>query len=1073
MKKKKIAQYLYCPGKRLLLLLLLLMKISILLNAQDEMVTGFTRDSTGQPLPHVTISIKGTSKQTISGKDGSFKIAATMGSILTYSSVGYEPGELPLNEKGPHIIILNSINTVLNDVVVVGFGKQRKTNLTGAVGVIDSRAFEAVPVQNAVQALQGRVPGLNISQASGGALNTRANIDVRGLATIGQGSSGGALVLIDGIEGDLFSINPQDIASVSVLKDAAASSIYGSRAPFGVLLVTTKKGKAGRASVNYNNSFRYNKPINMPKEMDSYTWAIYFNEASNNAGWGDVIGPEQLGRIKDYIDGKINTVTIPNPGNPNTWSNGYELANDNIDYYKVFYKPVTKSQEHNVSVNGGNDRVTYYLSGNYLDQGGLMNFGTDGLKRYNLFGKLDAKISKIASIGYNSRYIRTDYHQPTHMSDDFFQEIGRQSWPIGPLYDPNGFLFNDHVLAMQGGGDVRKQASSIIQQVSLNIEPVKGWHITGSVNYRNETNFNHDDGKPIHQMQVDGVHTGNEWYYNWVTESADKNDYLNYNLYSDFEKTIHQHHYLKILGGFQAENNNYRNVYASKDGIMVTDIPTINTTSGLGPSGDLIPPRVEGGYSSWSTAGFFGRLNYRFKDKYLFEANLRYDGSSRFRENNRWGFFPSFSAGWNIAREAFFEPLSSVFSELKLRGSYGSLGNQNTSSLYPTYTTMGYSTSSGGWLINGARPNISWAPGLISSSLSWEKIQSWNLGLDWSLLKNRLTGSFDYFVRNTLNMVGPSDELPVILGTGVPVTNNTDLSTRGFELELGWKDRIFKEIGYNVRFVLSDAHGSITRYSNPSGTLSQYYNGMKWGEIWGYQTVGIAKTNEEMQAHLSQLPNGGQNNLGSNWVAGDIMYADINGDGKINSGAYTINDHGDLKVIGNTTPRYSYGFSLGMDWKGVDFSIFLQGVAKRDYFQGSFYFWGADAGGRWNSMGLVPHENYFRDNPDHPLGLNLDGYYPRPLWGTNKNQQVQTRYLQNAAYLRIKNLQLGYSLPSKITSRARLEKVRLFFSGENIATFTKLSKLFDPETISGGGGTGRGNVYPLQKVYSFGINVTF
>ncbi|MBZ4188877.1 SusC/RagA family TonB-linked outer membrane protein [Niabella beijingensis] len=1073
MEKKKNMRHLCRAVRRLLLLSLLSVKLSLLLNAQQTTVTGFVKDSSGQPLSGVTLSVKGTDRHTVSGKDGSFSIEAAKGDSIRYSSVGYESGVFVVNDSSPREIILNTVNTVLGDIVVVGFGRQKKTNLTGAVGVIDSRAFEAIPVQNAVQALQGRVPGLNITQTSGGALNARAGIDVRGLATIGQGSSGGALVLIDGIEGDLFSINPQDIASVSVLKDAAASSIYGSRAPFGVLLVTTKKGQAGKTKFNYNNSFRYNSAINMPKEMDSYTWAIYFNEASNNAGWGDVIGPEQLGRIKDYIDGNINTVTIPNPGNPNTWSNGYELANDNIDYYKVFYKEVTPAQEHNLSISGGSDHVSFYVSGNYLDQGGLMKFGSDGLKRYNLFGKLDARLSKIASINYNSRYIRSDYHQPRHMSNDFFQEIGRQSWPIGPLYDPNGFLFNDHALTLRDGGEIKNQASSIIQQATLTLEPVKGWHIVGSVNYRNETNFNHEDGKPIVQMQVDGIHPGNEWYYNWVSESASKNDYLNYNIYSDYEKTIRQKHYFKILGGFQAEDNNYRDLWASKDGIMVLTVPTINTTSGMGKNGDLIPPRVSGGYSSWSTAGFFGRVNYSFKEKYLFEANLRYDGSSRFRENNRWGFFPSFSAGWNIAREAFFEPLSGIFSELKLRGSYGSLGNQNTSSLYPTYTTMGYSTSSGGWLINGARPNISWAPGLISTSLTWEKIQSWNLALDWSLLKNRLTGSFDYFVRNTLNMVGPSDELPVILGTGVPVTNNTDLSTRGFELELGWKDRIFKELGYNVRFVLSDAQGKITRYSNPSGTLSQYYEGMKWGEIWGYQTVGIARTNEAMQEHLSGLPNGGQENLGSNWVAGDIMYADINGDGKINSGAYTIGDHGDLRVIGNATPRYSYGFSLGLDWKGIDFSIFLQGVAKRDYFQGSFYFWGADAGGRWNSMGLVQHADYFRDNPGHPLGLNPDGYYPRPLWGTNKNQQVQTRYLQNAAYLRIKNLQLGYSLPSKIISKARLEKVRLFFSGENLATFTKMSKLFDPETISGGSGTGRGNVYPLQKVYSFGINVTF
>jgi len=1033
-------------------------------------VSGTVTDKNGEPVIGASIQEKGTTNATATDVSGRFSLSVPENAVLQVSFVGYISREIPVGNRTTLEITLEEDSRLLDEVVVVGFGTQKKVNLTGAVGVIDSKAFESVPVQNAVQALQGRIAGLNITQPNGGALNTRAGIDVRGLATIGQGSSGGALILIDGMEGDLFTLNPQDIENITVLKDAAASSIYGSRAPFGVILVTTKKGKQGKVTVNYNNSFRYNSAINMPQEMDSYTWATYFNEASINAGWGDVIAPEQMQRIRDYMDGKITTNTIPNPGNPNTWSNGYELANDNIDYYSVFYKKMTQAQEHNISVSGGTERVGYYVSGNYLDQGGLMNFGSDGLKRYNLFGKVEARLSDKATINYNARFIRSDYHQPRHMSNSFFQEIGRQSWPIGPLYDPNGFLFNDHALTLRDGGEIKNQGSTAFQQLGLTLEPLKGLRLVGTANYRNDTNFNHEDGKPIRQMQVNGVNFGNEWYYNWVSEFADKTDYLNLNAYADYEMTLQKKHYFKLMGGFQTEHNNYRDLWGSKDGIMVFDVPTINTTSGMGRDGDVIPPRVTGGYSSWATAGFFSRLNYNFAEKYLLEANLRYDGTSRFREERRWGLFPSFSAGWNVAREDFFQPLENVVTTLKVRGSYGSLGNQNTNSLYPTYTTMGYATSSGGWLIDGARPNISWAPGLISRSLTWEEIRSWNIGLDFGLLKNRLTGSFDYFVRKTLNMVGPADELPVVLGTGVPVTNNTDLKTKGFELELAWHDKVLKDLNYGLRFVLSDAVGEITRYSNPSGTLSQYYAGMKWGQIWGYETVGIAKTNEEMNAHLSTLTDGGQSNLGSNWMAGDIMYADLNGDGKINSGAGTIDDHGDLRIIGNSTPRFNFGFDITADWKGFDLSVFLQGVGKRDYFQGSFYFWGADNTGRWNSMGLVQHEDYFRNDPNHPLGLNTDGYYPRPLWGTSKNQQVQTRYLQNAAYLRLKNLQLGYSLPSSMVQKAGMSKVRLFVSGQNLLTLTKMTTLFDPETI---GGNSRGNVYPLTKVYSFGLNVTF
>lgn len=369
--------------------------------------------------------------------------------------------------------------------------------------------------------------------------------------------------------------------------------------------------------------------------------------------------------------------------------------------------------------------------------------------------------------------------------------------------------------------------------------------------------------------------------------------------------------------------------------------------------------------------------------------------------------------------------------------------------------------------MNGNRTNLSWAPGLISDSLSWERITSGNIGLDWSFLGNRLTGSFDAFVRDTKDMVGPSEELPVILGTAVPVKNNTDLRTKGFELEIAWKDHIGKDFGYGVRFVLSDSQGRITTYSNPSGTLDKYYAGKKWGEIWGYETIGIARTQEEMDAHLESLPEGGQNSIGADWAAGDIMYADLNGDGKVDAGARTIKDHGDLKVIGNVTPRFNYGLDLSFDFKGIDCRIFLQGVGKRQYFQNSYYFWGAYRGGWW-SMGNTVHKDYFRDDPENYLSLNVDSYYPRPLWGTFKNQETQSRYLQDASYLRLKNVQLGYTLPSKWTKVIGIDRLRVFASGENLLTFTKMSKMFDPETI----GSSMGNSYPLSRTYSFGVSVT-
>ena len=931
-----------------------------------------------------------------------------------------------------------------------------------------------MPVANAVQALQGQVPGLNIYSNKGGGLNQKQSINVRGIGTIGEGSTGDALILIDGMEADIFSVNPQDIESISVLKDAAASSIYGSRAPFGVVLVTTKKGKAGKAQINYNNSFRLSSPINMPSSLDSYTYALFFNDAGYNSGWGSYnwVSQTRLQRIKDYMDGKISYTTIPLNGS-NTWADAYQEGNDNIDYYNLFFKKNVFAHEHNFSVNGGTDKIQYYLSANYLDQDGTLRMGEDYSKRYTMSAKISAQLSRAVSLSSNTRFVRNDFVQPTHMNDSFFSDIGRQCWPVKPLYDPNGNLFDDHVQQMKNGGRKTERNTWLYQQFNLTIEPIKGWRLIGDLSYRYNTQYAHEDLLTISQIGVDGVTKVRSWDENSsVSESSFASDYFNVNLYTDFEKTFAKSHHLKALAGFQAEANNYRNIWAQKIGITYPGKPTINTSTGIDKDGKVIAPNVSGGHNRWSTAGFFGRVNYDFQEKYLVEANLRYDGSSRFRSDDRWGFFPSASLGWNIAREEFFQPATRIMNTLKLRASYGSLGNQNTTALYPTYTVMGTGTSDK-WLMNGVKPNIAWAPALVSYDLTWEKIRTWNVGIDIGLFNNRLTGSFDYFIRNTNDMVGPSEKLPATLGIAVPPSNNTDLRTAGWELELMWKDRLQNGLNYSLRFTLADSRTKITRYSNPSGLIDSFYEGKYCGEIWGYETIGIARTDDEMAEHVGSLVNGGQSALGQDWQAGDIMYSDLNEDGKIDAGARTLDNHGDLKRIGNSTPRYNVGIDLSADWKGFDFRMFWQGTLKRDYFQGSYYFWGANGSqGYWFSTALKGHEDYFRNDESSPLGVNLNSYYPRPLLNTNKNQQCQTKYLQNAAYMRLKNLQIGYTLPRKIVQKMGVQNLRFFASGENLLTITDLVKFFDPETIESGS-FAHGYAYPLSRTYAFGLNITF
>ncbi len=1036
----------------------------------QNVVSGVVKDNdTGEALSGVVvINTADNSKNTVTDDTGAFSVAASENTTLRFSRLGYEDKEVNIGAGKQLAVLLETDIHSIESLVVVGFAQQKKVNLTGAVGTVTAKEIETAPVSNAILALQGQVPGLNISRNNGQLYGNTASLDIRGLATIGSGSQGGALILIDGIEGDLRTINPQDIDNISVLKDAAASSIYGSRAPFGVILITTKKGTMGKPKVNYNYNFRLNQPLNMPDMADSYSWALYFNDSAHNMGYGDDIGPERLQRIKDYMEGKISYSTIPVG---DFWGTAYDEGNDNIDYYDVFYKDFTSSHEHNLSFSGATEQINYFVSGNYMKENGVLSWDLDGIKRYNAFGKIEARLYDFLQVRYGTRFIREEYFQPRIMNDDRFQYFGQYLWPVGPLYDPNGILFNDNVLQFRHGGQMRQSNSTSTHQFGFTLTPLKGWNIIGDLNYRYMSYFNHIEVIPVHQARIDGVTPGSYWdEQSSVAADTGRTDFINANIYTDYEFAIAKSHNFKIMAGFQTEVFRNRNAYAWKAGLINPDIVSIDTASGI-YKGEEVPPSVAGGFGNWQTAGFFGRLNYNYKEIYLLEANIRYDGSSRFRSATRWGFFPSVSVGYNIANESYFEPARKYVNMLKLRASYGSLGNQNTNSYYPTYEMMGFANQAGGWLINGQKPNIAWPPALISTSLTWEEVRQWNVGLDFAMLNGRLTGSFDYFARETFNMVGPADELPAILGTAVPRTNNTELMTRGFELSLGWRDKVFdRQLTYGVKVMLSDSNSEITRYSNPSRTLNNYYAGKQWGEIWGYTSIGIARTDEEMERHIASMPNGAQSQLGSDWQAGDVMYKDVDGDGKISSDAYTIDDHGDLKVIGNTTPRYRYAIDLTAEWKGLDFRMFLQGVGKRDFYQGSKYFFGTNGGSKWGTMVLTQHLDYFRDDPTHPLGKNIDSYYPRPYFDTNKNVHTQTLFLQNASYLRIKNVQIGYTLPQNITRKFGVSALRIYLSGENLHTFTGMTDLFDPELI---GSNGQGNVYPMARTFSIGASVTF
>ncbi len=1039
---------------------------------QQSVCKGTVVDNNGDPVVGASVFVvsNGQKKGSVTDLDGNFEIAGVAsGSSLTISYVGYKTQQVTWSGKDLKVTLQEN-SEMLENVVVVGYGTQKKVNLTGAVSVVNSKQLESRPVTSVAQALQGEVPGLNFSVGnSGGSLNSRMSMNIRGIGTIGSGSNAAPLVLIDGSEGDLYSISPNDIESISVLKDASSSAIYGSRAAFGVILVTTKSGKDSRMNVSYNGNVRFSTATQIPEMPNSYDFARYWNDAAANSGAPAPFKQQILEKIKNHING------TPSPGDEVTTTWAGKAANepwsmytgswDNTNWFKEMYKSGVPSTEHNIALSGGGSKVNYYLSGAILSQQGLIRHGKDKLKRYNFSGKITANLKDWFTVTYNTKWVREDYSRPSYMTGLFFHNIARR-WPTNPIFDPNGhYVHGNEILQMENGGLDATQNDKLYQQLALEFRPIKGWKIRLEGNYNTVNYHNHWDVLPIYYYDPDQKPIAAAWSGNYaagksdVGESMSKNNYYNGRFFTEYAFTLNDKHDFKFLAGLDMESNIYTSLGAARADLISPLVPSLNNATHK----DVRPSFSN---TQWATMGAFGRINYAYDSRYLAEFSIRRDGSSRFIGDKTWSTFPSLALGWNIANEEFFKPLTKTVNTLKLRATYGALGNTNITALYPWFLTQPASASASSWLVNGERVNISNMPGLVSPNLTWESVRSWNIGLDFGMFNNRLQGTFDYFVRTTKDMVGPAPVKPSILGATQPAENNSDMRSNGWDLEVRWRDRI-GQLGYGIKLVLSDDFQTITRYYNPNRLLSQWSEGKRMGDIYGYLVEGIAQTNEQMNEWLAN----NKPAWGSNWAAGDVMYKDLNGDKKVNSGKSTYDDMGDLTKIGNSLPRYRFGITLDANWKGFDFLIFMQGVGKRDFWDASPYSVGANTG-MWQAAAFKDHLDYWRPATDTNLGPNTNAYYPRPLFGQgSKNFQTSDRYLQNAAYMRIKNIQLGYTLPAAIAGKIGANRVRFYFSAENLATFTKMNKIFDPEAT--GGDWGPGKLYPLQRTFSFGLNLNF
>ena len=1040
---------------------------AIVASQQGQVCKGIIKDTDGNPVIGASVLIQGTMTGAITDVDGSFSLPeAEPGNTLLIQCLGYK--DLTVAYDGNPINALLEFDTqMIEETVVVGYGTQKKTNVTGAVSMVESDVIEARPVANVTQALQGAIPGLNIStSSSGGDLNASMSINIRGQGSIS--SSYNPLILIDGIEGDLNMINPNDIESVSVLKDAASASIYGARAAFGVILVTTKSGKEGKVRVSYSGDVRFSTATQVPHMLDSYRFAEYWNEAQRNQNGGTVFNEETMQRIQNYMAGMYTDPTTPEyygttAGSNNKWQQ-YGNAFANTDWFDEFYNKNVPATQHNISVSGGTDKFNYLISGSYLLQNGLIAHGHDELNRYTTNVKLGAQLAKWIRVDYLNRWTRKNYQKPQYLTGLFFHNIARR-WPTCSPIDPNGHWSEGMEIAeLEDGGEYHEYEDNYVQQLKVTIEPIKDWKIyldgaLGITNTKSTTSR-----FPVYHYYVDNTPYKRDSGYGantYVYDNRYRQDYFAVNIYTDYTRSIKKHN-IKVMAGLNYEKYTQDNLWGSGENLTIDTYPYISQAQETFRTGD--------GYWHRAVAGYFARLNYDYDGRYLFEANVRYDGSSRFIGDKRWAWFPSFSAGWNIAREGFFEPASKTVSMLKLRLSWGQLGNTSSrynsfTDWYPFYPQQSLGNSTGNWIIDGAQTSVAGMPGIVSDVLTWETIETWDVGLDWAMFNDRLTGTFDWFNRTTRNMIGPAPELGSTLGTTAPQINNCDMLSRGWELEIGWRDKV-GDFNYGVRVNVSDARQKILSYPNESYNLSSYYSGMYLNDIWGYETEGIAQTQEEMDAWLeNNLPN-----WGSNWMAGDIMYRDLDGDGEVTTGDNTLENPGDRRIIGNTTPRYNFGINFNLEWKGLDFSVFFQGVAKRDWAfgAGDVYFWGAAGQGMWQAAGFEEHLDYW--TPENP-----DAYYPRPIFGDQKSLQVQTKYLQSAAYIRCKNIQLGYTLPQKWTTKIGLQACRIYLSCDNAFTISGLSSIFDPEAFGGYGdeGWGSGKTYPLQRTLAIGLSLNF
>ncbi len=1029
-------------------------------------------------MPGVSIIVKGTTTGTVTNVDGDYAIDAPADGILVFSFIGMTTQEIPVNNKSLINVSLTEETTGLDEVVVVGYGVQKKVNLSGAVDAIDSKELESRPIINLSQGLQGVAPNLNIDFVSGEP-GQAAQINIRGMTSINGGEP---LILIDGVPADAWELNrlsPEDVSDISVLKDASSAAIYGARAAFGVVLITTKSGSKEGIHISYNNNMSWSKPTLLPNKInDPYIYSRLQELSSNNTPW-DVINhsDETYAWAKERSDNPEGTVGVrTNPNDPSSWE---YMGNKDWTYY--FLDDYTLSQKHHLQLDGKTEKTRFYLSSSYDNENGALKIAEDNFKRYSIRSKVDYTPFKWLTIGNNTLFTMTQRNEPSYLSIWDLYNFAPTSYDK----NPDGTWANSEVgiaaAKLVDGGKVDNKYNST--QSTFNAE---ARFFDGALKVNSD--FTIRKGTSNYGWYYSKYNIGygpediREVGVNEAYRSATFDTYNVFNIYTTFNKTFNDHQ-LTALVGFNQEYSNSEWFSAQRDMVISSSLPTIALATGE----DFVDESI----TDWAIRGAFYRLNYIFRDRYIVEFNGRYDGSSKFPKTSRFGFFPSASVAWRVDRENFMKSIEHVISTFKVRASYGSLGNQNVTA-YGYIPTM--NASEGSYMVDGELPQRVSPPQLVSDNYSWETVSTLNFGSDLGILKDKLYAAFDIYQRNTTGMLTQGKDLPDVLGASEPKENAADLQTNGWELTLTYKSSFnlaSKPFNFSSRFILSDSRAWITGFDNPNKNLSQYYIGQEFGEIWGLESDGFYQTVEETQAldETTLIPWGALS-----IVPGWPKYVDQDGNGKIEKGL-TMDDPKDAKIIGNTSPRFRFGLNLDFNWNGFDVRTFIQGIAKKDYYPRHYLYWGfyqqPYAGGYEHLTDFYrPHDDSEADMAKHSqayidAGLanaNLDAKYPvLQAWladrnlgeGLNSSKGLatpQTDYLLSAAYIRIKNVTVGYTLPKTLTQKVKLDRVRFFVSGENLAEWSEVGDYFDPEAVTD---NGHGYAYPFQRRYSFGVNIDF